>query len=321
MADSTIKYIELHSHQGVGHVVTNEDPRVHSALLRRAKVKRVKKAASICSGGEIPLFVLLPRAEEVICVDHSTKALGVAILKCLMLRELGAKKMRDLMISTKRQELPQIAKPFVALMPETLREGFILDEPIRDLEQIARLQGYQSWNQMEIAFGGPQYVQKYKDHGWRQTYHPLSSGDADTQLVWQTSSLKALEIARERLDNLTFVHGDLRDIASMGPFDLFYASNARGHSSRSTSGVMATATFLLDQIETLLAPGGILLDTADIDTIKRRPDRWRMIENILYPDYRTGTPKATAEHYTRVALTAGWNYNLAQRQGPVEVAG
>lgn len=89
------------AHDGGGYSCTNEEPHIHTALIDRyhPKGKTFQRAAAISSGGEIPILVLLSRAEEVIAIDHSYMALGHAYLKCIMLDLFGPKAFLD-MITT-----------------------------------------------------------------------------------------------------------------------------------------------------------------------------------------------------------------------------
>ena len=69
-----------------GYTVTNEDTAWFSKALNEANIP-TKRALAICSGGEVPLTVLLPRCEEVIAVDYSIPALVAAMSKALLIAD------------------------------------------------------------------------------------------------------------------------------------------------------------------------------------------------------------------------------------------
>lgn len=68
------------AYNGGGYACTNEEPHIHTALIDQhhpdGKDGTFQRAAAISSGGEIPILVLLTRAEEVVAIDHSYMALG-----------------------------------------------------------------------------------------------------------------------------------------------------------------------------------------------------------------------------------------------------
>src|SRR5437899_10670379 len=82
---------------GEQYIVTNEEPDIHRFLLRG---KTIKRAAAIAGGGEISLFLLLPRVrEELVSVDHSYAALAAFYVKALLLEQMGSKTLRNLIIN------------------------------------------------------------------------------------------------------------------------------------------------------------------------------------------------------------------------------
>lgn len=91
------KYEDVHpAYTASGYVATNEEPRIHSMLL--APHHHIERAASIASGGEIPLMVLMARCREVVAVDHSYFALASTMLKAILLQTLGARKLVEVMV-------------------------------------------------------------------------------------------------------------------------------------------------------------------------------------------------------------------------------
>lgn len=68
--------------------VTNEEPEHFIEALDKL-APNVPRAGGICSAGEVPLFVLLPRADEVTVIDHAKGSLAVTLAKCAALTEVG----------------------------------------------------------------------------------------------------------------------------------------------------------------------------------------------------------------------------------------
>lgn len=77
-----------------GYAFTNEEPVLFAKALDESG-RTFQRAASICSGGEVPLQIIAPRVQELIAIDHSYAALAAAMTKALLLRHLGAKDFRN----------------------------------------------------------------------------------------------------------------------------------------------------------------------------------------------------------------------------------
>src|SRR3990167_2283926 len=85
------KVEEKHTYNSsIVYKFTNEAPEEYIKLLGERTFQR---GAGICSGGEVPLFVLMPRCDEVIAIDHSLGSLAAAYIKVVMLGHLGPKGM------------------------------------------------------------------------------------------------------------------------------------------------------------------------------------------------------------------------------------
>lgn len=76
-----------------GYHVTNEEVDIYNTLLGR---RRFTRMGGIAGGGEVPLFVMLPRADEVIVVDHSYQSLAACYLKAMLLAAHGMVGAKDL---------------------------------------------------------------------------------------------------------------------------------------------------------------------------------------------------------------------------------
>lgn len=206
MAGLRPSFIDLHpTHDVGGYLVTNEAPEIHMELIKDLPLGRV---ASIASGGEIPLLVLLPKA-DVVAVDHSYRALAICYLKACVLDILGPTDTKELFTKKTYGECQSVFDKILPELPDVLR---------------AKAPVMEHYNY------------------------------AATKIEWALASISQLEQTCRRLNCLSLVHGDLTDIASMGPFDAFYASNALEHSGRQEKG---TPTF--ESFKALIKEHGYLL--------------------------------------------------------------
>jgi len=96
---------------------TNEEPSIFVKMLGRRCFRR---AAGISGGGEIPLFVLLPRCDEVVAIDHSYQSLSSAYMKIILLDILGPAKMREMLIESRYDDLLSAAKDGHGRLPPEL---------------------------------------------------------------------------------------------------------------------------------------------------------------------------------------------------------
>lgn len=218
------KFEDIHpAYSAQGFLVTNEE---HDLFKRFVGDLTFDNIASICSGGEMPMFLLLPRTNtQLIAVDHSYRALAATIIKLNLLVELGPEECRDLFVPPGQNSsynnsvaINKAAKPFVEKLPQVL--------------------------QKELAGADA--------NGWRLFD---SSNCIALRKEWFYADLKDLELTLKNLSKLRLVHGDFRDISSKGPFDLVYLSNAFEHQTRENK---LLATFK-DEIYDMVKPGGYIL--------------------------------------------------------------
>jgi hypothetical protein len=184
-----MKFANLHDFdvQTVYHT-TNEEPLLHLKLLATLAQKRFQKAASICSGGEIPFFVLLPRCQEVFAVDHCKAVIALAMSKMLILEKLGPKALHTLLLEDRRAKYEDLLLEVKKDLPEALR----------------------------------QCVTSLGTYKW-----------PEVRREWGLMSPAILSKVLKNKDRITFIHGDVTDLAQFGPFDIVYLSNALEHSGRS----------------------------------------------------------------------------------------
>jgi hypothetical protein len=120
------------------------------------------------------------------------------------------------------------------------------------------------WNKVEETWRGAvnevPASMRAKYHG--SQWSLLSSYTwSELQRFWAKMPRGYLRVALKRLDRITFIHGDLRDAAPRGPFDMIYLSNALEHSPRDKTNTVYTLSHFTSQIEPLLAEGGRILLT------------------------------------------------------------
>lgn len=214
---------------GAGFVVTNEDPETHIKLLEKYinQKKPPQKALSICSGGEIPIYVLLPVVKRVFAIDHGATALAAAQVKALWLSQWG---------------------------PEKLQK-FLKGIPGR---------GYDASNSIKFKKAlkaiYPRISAALRDSGRfpiAVSFDPFGYDIGLVKSKWAEFDNERLARARKRLGSLKFILGDIvRDTKKFGPFDVIYTSNCTEHSGRNSFQPA------LNDFEPLLKPGGLVLYTS-----------------------------------------------------------
>ena len=176
-----------------GYSCTNEEPERFRELL---KGKTFKRVLSICSGGEIPLMILLPRTtKEVIAVDHSERALLATYLKVVILNHYGPKEAIKILTGLRSEsEVAKVCK-VVDQVPNHLRE----------------VKSYNAY---------PAGVLVY------------DAGNLNRE--WKLAREQDLRATIKKLHLLKLVQGDLMDVLKKyDPFELLYFSNAFEHTGRS----------------------------------------------------------------------------------------
>jgi hypothetical protein len=114
------KFIDHHPQfSASGYIATNEEPDLFNRILGDLKVKR---ALSIASGGEVLLSVVLPRAAEIVAIDHSYKSLAACYTKMLLLQRVQPSVLQLLLRDEKYTEFKQHLPDLWEQLPETLRQ-------------------------------------------------------------------------------------------------------------------------------------------------------------------------------------------------------
>lgn len=238
------KFRDLHPTFSVeGYVVTNEDPKVFQDLIAD---KVFQRSAGICSGGEMPLTVLLPQtSEEVIAIDQSYKALTAACLKATLIEVLG----------------PTLAH-------QTLKNGVGLTQALQ--EKVV-----------------PHLPPSLAVHT-AATIQVLDNNLFSIKREWGYIDEGLVVRVHANLEKLTFCHGDLHDLAPLGPFDCLYTSNAFDHTNR--QGLPTSK-----EVGPLIKEGGLLLSTSGMT-------QWMKGHNVIMQGWVSLKVKNS--------LRAGWSHHV-----------
>lgn len=123
-----LKFEDLHpKDMASGYYVTNETPELLRDMLLKQK-GHVERAAGICSGGEVPFFVLLPAANEVIAIDHTYGALVVTAIKAAILEKLGPHGTMNLFTERTYEDFIKVVLDVKDAVPEIWRSHFSIDK-------------------------------------------------------------------------------------------------------------------------------------------------------------------------------------------------
>lgn len=217
-----MKFLDVHpAFNAGGYFTTNEAPELFARLLGERQFTR---GGGICSGGEVALFVLLPRCNEVVLVDHAYHSLTVAFAKFLLLDLLAPQEFLRLLLeesfTVASRQVQQLLKDNEFRIPATLRSHLSISSDPND----------GTFSQHGIASLRYEY-KNYPD------------------------ALEALTAARGKLANVTLLHGDLQDLRAYAPLDVLYLSNAMEHSNRDRRSPQ------LNEFKDVIPAGGILLGT------------------------------------------------------------
>lgn len=208
---------------GGTYTATNESMEAFNKLLGEQQFGRV---AGICSGGEIGLFVLLPRTKrQLTLIDHNYNGMAFATMKVLLIAEVGGRRAHELITGATSiapsDELVKLVDKLTKKLPAVLQKAFGKD-----------------------------------DYGWPRKF-VSSAGvmEGAVQREWRKVKPEEVEAIEDKLDLIEFVHGDLTDLAIRRPFDLLYLSNALEYTGR--KGRIASEKL----IPSCVKPGGLVLST------------------------------------------------------------
>lgn len=177
---------------GGGYMFTNESIVVAAELAKKAAPKRV---GGICSSGDLLFAAFAPVADECVMVDHSLMSLQVAAVKGILIEHLTGTELKKLLqevgcdaYKTQRESKSRLQDA----IHEATQE---LPDPLRHVANY---------------YGDP---------------HVISASSWAN--VWSPVTAETIDAAREKLDHIKIIHGDLRDLKE--PVDLLYLSNALEH--------------------------------------------------------------------------------------------
>lgn len=280
-----VKFVEKRPYDaGGGYTVPNESMQQLTKMLLGTATKR-DRAACICSGGEVPLQVMLPNINgEVIAIDHAYGSLFWAWLKIFLITNFSATEIRDL-VSVKASL--SIKEGKYVYTPHAL--GIKFRDFVKEI-----------FNEFpkELQSHANTYFCITNDDQHFITKEAVEAGQANGYIAayWNKITDEMVSVVRERIDNLTLVHGDLRDLASYGTFDAVYISNAMEHAAHNGQNPR------LGEIMPFVAPQGIVLFTGSA---------------YIVPDGATieAHAKDGQDH-----MTGGWTYYTAKHTNKEEKA-
>lgn len=171
---------------------------------------QVERAAGICSGGEVSFFCVLPLVKEQLVLIDHSYA--------SLYYALGKHHVIEKYSGKKACEL------FRGTHPSYDRRGYKLPNPLK------------------VEFDAANKDLPTKDCG-RHGSFGLSG-------IWQHITPEEVTNFKRNRKKVSFLHGDINDLADLGPFDLLYLSNALDYSGRDGD------TFQIDKI---VKPGGYVM--------------------------------------------------------------
>jgi len=220
------------AHSPGGYPVTNEEPETIRRMLKGYKFNRV---GGIAGGGEVSIFTLLPYANELLCVDHSHRAIVALYIKLALLQKHGINGMRKVLEERKIKDFFKEATTVIQHLPEALRS--------------------------KVKFPDPA---KYDYYG---TYTMSNEDYSNMRKEWNILPDAIFRKVLGKLDRVKILHGDLRkDMEPYGKFDLFYISNAHQHVDRDSK------TLKIADLVPLLNDKGMLLVAGELVTSPKNPE-------------------------------------------------
>lgn len=249
-----------------GYPTTNESV---TAWRYFVKGKRIRRAAGICSGGEIGLLSILPTVrDELILVDHSYGSLMYAMQKYLLIKKHGFDKALELLtpVKTKVTSYPYDHDLYYKKNP------VFHSDPNPDLEKALK----------EVSKDlPPQISQGATRQGSFYRTERLGRDGNNCRAIedqWKfTNAYERWRIAA-KLDKVLFVHGGFQQLKDRGPFDLFYLSNAH-YSGNGNKGQPDLST-----VTECMRDGGWIIATTIYAQAK--PKTWHEVDRISYNDKR-----------------------------------
>lgn len=241
----------------------NEDAVTWRQLVGRKKLTR---AAGVCSGGEIGLFSILPRvSEELILVDHSKVPLACAILKSLLIQDVGFDGAVELFQNAAQYRVAYAGGGYGGYVspyapPSSLpKRDDNYDDTRAPLEkELKKLKKYVPKTLLSAWDQGVGYYDSYTHRSSSRPSrgdHYFMGGIGAMLPYWTSVPEKERRLIEDKISLVRFVHGSMTDLHDRGPFDLFYLSNAGegGNGNRTRPD--------LSKITACVRPGGYIIST------------------------------------------------------------
>lgn len=220
---------------------------LRESLHKARKGAYLYLGGSIASGGEVPLTVILPTVDRLKMVDHNYGSLFWACTKILLIKHRTNEQIRQLLApvpnpnTTAYDAYDRLCEDFAKFMRDVHAEN-----PLKDKHKLTDLDG------PSVGKGVGSMYQTLKSNWFTLTQY------------WHHEILDThLDAARDRLDNIEVIHGDIRDMGE--GLDVLYISNALGHGPHdsrlaSTHGNYSSGSELLrQQIPSLMSVNGLVL--------------------------------------------------------------
>lgn len=258
-----ISYNDLTDVDVDGYQVTNEDPATLRELALKVKPKRI---VGITGGGESVLLSFLPTGAQVVGADVSYTSIAATYSKALLLERHSPGELKKL-LSNDRQ--------YFARMFNTE----IFPDIPKSLQEVSRVRK-SPFNAFELL------LDRYN----RGRYE-------DFQKIWGSTPDQVLDSSRERIENLSLLHANIREVADGTGFDLVYISNAMDWRTNNVS-------LSIEDLRRLTAKGGHVLSSRKLFSSmlllrnKIRNDSNSNWEYCLYK--RLGIPAALARFIDKI---------------------
>lgn len=127
---------------------TNEPVTYHQVTINTLLASGKDHIASICSGGDLPIMMIPFVKQSMQVVDHAKKSMIWAMLKVLLLNNLGAERCKRLMTGP-WENFDAAAKPLLPLLPGDIAACYCsIREPFRSDQHWDGIQHV--WNQLTL---------------------------------------------------------------------------------------------------------------------------------------------------------------------------
>ena len=206
--------------------VCNENLGTWRKLLKDISVDT---GVSICSGGEVSFFAVLPIIKKKLdLIDHSYGSMYYAIGKHHVIEKLGSKEAWKLFSDTPDRLSPSSFYSKTASSKSLTKLGTLFKEANANL---------------------PTHTHTHRGISSQYPAYHLEDFVYRFRLMVNDLSQKDLTEFRKNREKLTFLHGDMDDCIDRGPYDFAYLSNALSYLGRNGSKF---------HVQSYVKPGGFV---------------------------------------------------------------